>query len=83
MTDTALTTYISRAGFRSVRELSRMTGIPSKTLDRIVKDPRRARGFQLAAIGEACGMSAEQVGRVILRKEERNVTNKEGNKTRA
>lgn len=69
MIETALTTYISRAGFRSVRELSRMTGIPSKTLDRIVKDPRRARGFQLAAIGDACGMSAEQIGQVIQRKE--------------
>lgn len=83
MTDAALTIYISRAGFRSVRELSRMTGIPSKTLDRIVKDPRRARGFQLAAIGEACGMSAEQVGKLILRKEGMNGTNKKGNKTRA
>lgn len=65
MNNTALTTYMHRAGYRSARELSRMTGIPSKTLDRIIKDPGRARGFQLAAIGEACGMSAEQLGNLI------------------
>lgn len=49
--------YMRRAGITSRRELSELTGIPSRTLDRIVEHPRQARGFQLDAIGVALGLT--------------------------
>lgn len=68
MNQPTLTTYMTRAGIRSNRELSRMTGIPAKTLDRIVKDPRLARGYQLDSIREVCGMSFEETGKLVERR---------------
>ena len=54
-----LENYRHRSGL-SIRELSEMTGIPTATLNRIIKYPRNARGFQIAAICEALGMSWEE-----------------------
>lgn len=68
MNKPTLTTYMTRAGIRSNRELAKLTGIACRTLDRIVEDPRRARGYQLDDIGEACGMTAEEVGSLILKR---------------
>lgn len=62
-----LTTYMLRAGFRSKRELSLHTGIAHSTLDDIFKYPARARGYQIAAIAEACGMTSEEIGDLIRR----------------
>ena len=50
-------TYMRRAGITSRRELSELTGIPARTLDRIFDHPRQARGFQLDAIGTALNLS--------------------------
>lgn len=83
MTTSPLTIYLHRAGIGSVRELAELTGISKSSIDRIIRHPEIARGYQMESIARACGMSAEQVGRVILGKEERNGTNKEGNKIRA
>ena len=47
-----LSTYMIRAGIRSNRELSALTGIKHATIDNIVKSPTRARGYQIS------GMSA-------------------------
>lgn len=60
MQSATLTTYMHRAGFRSRRELASQTGIAHSTLDDIFKHPARARGYQLAAIMAACGMSPEE-----------------------
>jgi len=72
MKQQTLTTYMHRAGIRSNRELSRLTGIPPKTMDRIVNDPRIARGYQLIAIGDVCGMSAEEMVGVLKERRRRN-----------
>ena len=80
MADSALTIYLHRAGIGSIRELSELTGISKSSIDRIIRNPGIARGYQMESIARACGMSAEQVGRVILGKEERNGTEK-GNKS--
>lgn len=55
-----LTTCMERAGIRSRRELSRMTGIAHSTLDDIFAHPSLARGYQIRNIAEACGMSDEE-----------------------
>ena len=65
MTQSQLTTYMHRAGIRSNRELSELTGIPFRTCDRIVKNPRQARGYQLDGIAEACGMTWEEIGALL------------------
>lgn len=65
MTYIPLTTYMMRAGIKSNRELSKLTGIACRTLDRIIEDPRRARGYQLDSIGEVCGMNDEEIGSII------------------
>lgn len=62
-----LDSYMLRAGFRSRRELSRHTGIAHATLDDIFKYPARARGYQIAAIADACGMTSEEIGDLIRR----------------
>ena len=61
----SLTDYMRRAGIRSRRELSAITGIAHSTLDDIFKHPTRARGYQLAGIAEACGMTSEEIGNLI------------------
>ena len=52
-----LTAIMQRAGIRSRRELSRLTGIAHSTLDEIFAHPASARGYQIRGIVEACGMS--------------------------
>lgn len=59
--------YMRRAGIKSRRELSELTGIPSRTLDRIFNYPRQARGFQIDAIGTALGLSDTET-RDLIRK---------------
>lgn len=83
MTTSPLTIYLHRAGIGSVRELAELTGISKSSIDRIIRHPEIARAYQIKSIAHASGMTAEEVGKLILRKEERNGTNKEGNKTRA
>lgn len=61
----SLIEFRDRAGIRSNRELSRLTGIQPRTMDRIIKDPRQARGHQLSVIMDVCGMSAEELCLVI------------------
>ena len=61
MTDSSLKTYMQRAGIRSRRELSRLTGIAHSTLDEIFAHPASARGYQIRGILEACGMSDKEV----------------------
>ena len=68
MADTTLTAYMHRAGIRSRRELSAITGIAHSTLDDIFKYPARARGYQLAAIADACGMSSTETGDLITKR---------------
>ena len=68
MNQPTLTTYMTRAGIRSNRELAKLTGIACRTLDRIVEDPRRARGYQLDTIGEACGMNDAEIGSIVHRR---------------
>lgn len=58
---TALTEYMQRAGVRSQRELSRLTGIKHATLDGIARHPASARGYQLAAIMQALGLSQDEL----------------------
>lgn len=62
-----LDSYMLRAGFRSRRELSLHTGIAHSTLDDIFKYPARARGYQIAAIADACGITSEEIGDLIRR----------------
>ena len=83
MTASPLTIHLHRAGISSVRELSELTGIPKSSIDRILHRPEIARVYQLEAIAQVSGMSVEDVGKLVLKKEEMNGTNKEGNKTRA
>ncbi len=71
MTASPLTTYTDRAGIRTIRELSELTGISRSSVERILKNPEIARGYQLIAIGDVCGMSAEELVAVIKRKEKR------------
>ena len=52
-----LTAIMQRAGIRSRRELSRLTGIAHSTLDEIFAHPASARGYQIRGIVDACGMS--------------------------
>ena len=59
MTD-QLTTYMRRAGIRSRRELSKLTGIAHSTLDDIFKHPARAHGYQLAVIMQVCGLTPQE-----------------------
>lgn len=61
--------YMRRAGVGSRRELSELTGIPSRTLDRIFEYPRQARGFQLDAIGTALNLTDAET-RNLIRKGE-------------
>ena len=56
-----LTDYMQRAGVRSQRELSRLTGIKHATLDGIVRHPANARGYQLVSIMQALGLSQDEV----------------------
>ena len=67
MRQSAMTTYLDEAGI-SARELSRMTGIPHSTLDRIIAYPGRGKGDQLVKICQYAGISWETMGN-ILRKE--------------
>lgn len=57
----SLTKYMRRAGIRSNRELSNLTGIKHTSLDAIVKRPEIARGYQIRDIAAACGMSDNEV----------------------
>lgn len=61
----SLTQYMDRAGIRSNRELARLTGIPAKTVDRIVEDPNRARVHQIGAVVKVCGMSWDELGQIL------------------
>ena len=70
MTTSPLTIYLHRAGIGSVRELAELTGISKSSIDRIIRHPEIARGYQMESIARACGMSAEQVGNVILGRRE-------------
>ena len=65
MTYSNLTTYTTRAGIKTIRELAELTGISKSSVERILKNPRIARGYQLIAIGEVCGMSAEEMVGVL------------------
>ena len=65
MKDSVLSVFRDRAGIRSNRELSEMTGIKPRTMDRIMDNPRQARGHQLAVIMDVCGMSAEELCQII------------------
>lgn len=58
---TTLTAYMTRAGIKSNRELASLTGIKHATLDLIVRNPTRARGYQIREIVRACGMSDREV----------------------
>lgn len=62
-------TYLRRAGITSRRELSELTGIPARTLDRIFDYPRQARGFQLDAIVTALNLTDTET-RNLIRKGE-------------
>lgn len=66
-----MTTYYTRAGIRSNRELAKMTGIPYRTMDRIVKYPPDARGYQIRNISQALGMTDAEVVTVFTGKEEK------------
>lgn len=70
MTTSPLTIYLHRAGISSIRELSELTGISKSSIDRIIRNPGIARGYQMESIARVCGMSAEQVGNVILGRRE-------------
>ena len=59
--------YMRRAGIKSRRELSELTGIPTRTLDRIFDYPRQARGFQIDAIGTVLGLTDTET-RDLIRK---------------
>lgn len=65
MTKSQLQPYMARAGIRSNRELAELTGIAERTLDRLVIYPRNARGYQIQAIGQACGMTWEEIGQLL------------------
>ena len=80
MTTSPLTIHLHRAGISSVRELSELTGIPKSSIDRILHRPEIARVYQLEAIAHVSGMSVEDVGKLVLRKEGTNGTEK-GNKS--
>ena len=67
MIDSPLKTYMTRAGIRSLRELSSLTGIKHATVDNIAKHPTTARGYQIREIAGACGMSAAEVVEVFTR----------------
>lgn len=64
MRQSALTTYLDEAGI-SNRELSRMTGIPHSTLDRIIAYPGRGKGDQLVKICQYAGISWEAMGSIL------------------
>lgn len=68
MTDSPLTTYMARAGIRSNRELSRLTGINHGTIDNIVHHPTNARGFQIREIARVCGLTDEEAITVFTRR---------------
>ena len=62
-----LTSIMHRAGIRSNRELSELTGIKHATLDNIVRNPTRARGYQIREIVKACGMSDKETVEVFTK----------------
>lgn len=70
MTRATMTTYMHRAGIKSVRELSELTGIPKRSLDRIMGYPRGARGFQLDKIGRYLNMTDAEL-RDAIREEKK------------
>lgn len=80
MTTSPLTIYLHRAGIGSIRELSELTGISKSSIDRIIRHPEIARAYQIESIAHVSGMTAEEVGKLILRKEGTNGTEK-GNKS--
>ena len=62
-----LTDYMQRAGVRSRRELSKLTGIAHTTMDAIFDHPSSARGYQLAAIMQALGLTQDELIGLITR----------------
>ena len=62
-----LTDYMQRAGVQSRRELSRLTGIAHTTMDSIFDHPSSARGYQLAAIMQALGLTQDELIGLITR----------------
>lgn len=58
--------HMTRANIRSNRELSSLTGIPHSTLDKIVKDPTQAKGYQLRNIADVCGISYAELGELVM-----------------
>ena len=66
-----LSAYMDRAGIRSNRELAELTGIKESTLDRIVRHPQNARGFQITVLCTACGITWEEYGQIITKGEKR------------
>lgn len=57
--------YMKRAGIESINELARRIGYAPRTLDRVVKNPREAKGRIIYAACEACGMSAEETLQIM------------------
>jgi hypothetical protein len=68
MTEVSITYYMRRAGIRSNRELAGITGINRATVDRIVKHPGNARGYQIEAIQTACGMTEGETSIVFIKR---------------
>lgn len=68
MTEVSITYYMRRAGIRSNRELAGITGINRATVDRIVKHPTNARGYQIEAIQTACGMTEGETSIVFIKR---------------
>lgn len=60
-----LSTAMRRSGYRSHRELAEMTGIAPRTMDRIMRDPSIARGWQMREIADALGLSDEMTGKIV------------------
>ena len=65
MTSHNLDYYMLRAGIRSRRELSRLTGIAPTTLSDIFSHPSTIRAYTMARIADTLGMSSEEVGTFI------------------
>lgn len=68
MSSSTMKHYMRRAGIKSRRELSELTGIPSRTLDRLFVNPRQAKGFQLDALAQAMGLTDTETV-TLIRKE--------------
>lgn len=71
MEERTLKFYMARAGIRSNRELSALTGIKHTSLDAIIKRPLIARGYQIRDIAAACGMSDREVVTVFTETDRR------------